>query len=72
MRYKRLVRAKYSTLQYLGLLIPYRVYAFKSHTYYTLVMSVVKLGYKNKAKTKLISTLRLLTSYIISLTRLTK
>jgi hypothetical protein len=35
MRYKQPIRAKYNTLQYLGLLILYRVYAFKGYTYYT-------------------------------------
>ena len=36
------------------------------------VMSAVRLGYENEAKTKPTSTLRLLTSYITGLTRLTR
>jgi hypothetical protein len=34
MRYKRPIRAKYSILQYLGLLILYKVYAFRGYAYY--------------------------------------
>jgi hypothetical protein len=35
MRHKRPIRAKHNTLQYLGLLILYRVYTFRGYTYYT-------------------------------------
>jgi len=39
MRYKRPIRAKYSILQYLGLLILYRVYASRGHAYYIQQLS---------------------------------
>ena len=34
MQYKWPIKAKYSILYYLGLLTLYKVYAFKSYTYY--------------------------------------